>query len=93
MQTKTRYSQPRNRATYSHPVLTRGMNAAQMLNTRPKGYWALFNLAEFYGWMAIRDRDPFGYGDPRVQARREGYKAQSRYFLKLATQARKEARV
>jgi hypothetical protein len=75
MQTKTRLSMPRNRATYTHDV-----HLPRLHHRQPA--WDALNRAEYYIWRALRCRD-IGLG-VKDTAKREGLKAKARYYLKLS---------
>lgn len=54
MQSKSRLSLPRNRSHYEHAC-----KSSQIRSHRPRvRHWEYFNMAEFFVYVAFRERDP-----------------------------------
>ena len=76
MQTKTRFSLPRNRPTYTH-------------NTRPyhvRNHWEAFNVAEYYLWSANRRKYTCGLSE---KAEQKADMARAKYYLQISKELRK----
>ena len=85
----------RNRPTYTHEVPAHGETISARTERERRiqrgGYWALFNLAEYYGWTAARCRARSFDCGVTVAADRKARIAAARFYLGQARAMRLRA--